>query len=150
MAVEKIEAVYKKNPLVEQVWVYGNSLESALVAVVVPVKAALVAALAGAGVTAPAGEDLAALAARPEAPAAVLASLTATGKAAKLKGFELARAVHLDAHQFCVEDDTMTPTFKLKRPQLQKRYQGVVDGLYAGMKAEAEAREAAGGRAAVA
>jgi len=150
VAIEKIEAVYKKNPLVEQVWVYGNSLESALVAVVVPVKAALVAALAGAGVTAPAGEDLAALAARPEAPAAVLASLTATGKAAKLKGFELARAVHLDAHQFCVEDDTMTPTFKLKRPQLQKRYQGVVDGLYAGMKAEAEAREAAGGRAAVA
>jgi hypothetical protein len=33
-----------------------------------------------------------------------------------------------------VEDDTLTPTFKLKRPQLQKRYQGVVDGLYAGLK----------------
>ena len=154
IAVEKIEAVYKKDPLIEQVWVYGNSFESALVAVVVPVAAALKAALGTRGVEVPAGEGLAAMAARPEARAAVLASLTATGKAAKLKGFELARGVHLDAHQFCVEDDTMTPTFKLKRPQLQKRYQGVVDGLYAEMKAEAEAREAAGaagaGRPAVA
>jgi hypothetical protein len=42
-----------------------------------------------------------------------------------------------------VEDDTMTPTFKLKRPQLQKRYQAHVDRLYAELKAEAEAKEAA-------
>ena len=31
--MEKVEAVYKKNPLVEQMWVYGNSFESVLVAV---------------------------------------------------------------------------------------------------------------------
>lgn len=36
VAAEKIEAAYKKNSLVEQIWVYGNSLESTLVAVVVP------------------------------------------------------------------------------------------------------------------
>ena len=36
MAAEKIEAAYKKNSLVEQIWVYGNSLESTLVAIVVP------------------------------------------------------------------------------------------------------------------
>ena len=31
--MEKVEAVYKKCPLVEQIWVYGNSFESVLVAV---------------------------------------------------------------------------------------------------------------------
>lgn len=36
VAAEKIEAAYKKNSLVEQIWVYGNSLESTLVAIVVP------------------------------------------------------------------------------------------------------------------
>ena len=36
IAVEKVEAVYKKSALVEQIWVYGNSFENALVAVVVP------------------------------------------------------------------------------------------------------------------
>lgn len=33
VAVEKVEAVYKKNSIIEQIWVYGNSLESVLVAV---------------------------------------------------------------------------------------------------------------------
>ena len=36
IAVEKVEAVFKKNSNLEQIWVYGNSYESALVAVVVP------------------------------------------------------------------------------------------------------------------
>jgi hypothetical protein len=41
----------------------------------------------------------------------------------QVKGFEAIRGVHLDAEQFSVENDCMTPTFKFKRPQLQKRYQ---------------------------
>ena len=36
IAVEKVEAVFKKNSNLEQIWVYGNSYESVLVAVVVP------------------------------------------------------------------------------------------------------------------
>lgn len=36
IAAEKIEAAYKKSGMVEQIWVYGNSLESTLVAIVVP------------------------------------------------------------------------------------------------------------------
>lgn len=36
IAVESMEAVFKKNPAFEQLWVYGNSFESCLVAVVVP------------------------------------------------------------------------------------------------------------------
>ena len=34
--MEKVEAVFKKNSNLEQIWVYGNSYESVLVAVVVP------------------------------------------------------------------------------------------------------------------
>lgn len=34
--MESVEAVFKKNPALEQIWVYGNSFESCLVAVVVP------------------------------------------------------------------------------------------------------------------
>lgn len=39
--MEQIESVLKRCPLVEQIWVYGNSFESSLVAVVVPSEKAL-------------------------------------------------------------------------------------------------------------
>ena len=47
-----------------------------------------------------------------------------------LQGFEQVRALHLDKEQFSVEKDLLTPTFKLKRPQLLKHYQAQVDAMY--------------------
>ena len=49
---------------------------------------------------------------------------------ALVQGFEQVRAVHLDEEQFSVEKDLLTPTFKLKRPQLLKHYQAQVDAMY--------------------
>ena len=35
MAPERLEAVYAKNPLIDQLFIYGNSLQSSLVAVII-------------------------------------------------------------------------------------------------------------------
>ena len=51
-----------------------------------------------------------------------------------LQGFEAVKAIHLEPQQFTVEDELMTPTFKLKRPQLQKKYQSVLDGMYKALR----------------
>lgn len=40
----------------------------------------------------------------------------------QLRGFEMLRAVQLDPIPFDVDRDLITPTFKLKRPQLLKHY----------------------------
>ena len=74
--------------------------------------------------------DYAALVKEPKAAAWMLAELTAAGKADKLKGFEMVKAVHLESEAFSVDNDTLTPSFKLKRPQLQKKYQKEVDAMY--------------------
>merc|ERR1711959_870821 len=103
VAVEVLESNYKKNLHFEQIWVYGNSFENCLVAIVEP-------------------------------NAMLLSELKKTGKEAKMKGFEIVRAIHLDSVEFSVENDLLTPTFKLKRPQLLKHYQTEVDALYAGLK----------------
>lgn len=50
---------------------------------------------------------------------------------ARAQGFEVVKAVHLEAQQFSVEEDTMTPSFKLKRVPLQRKYQAVINALYA-------------------
>jgi hypothetical protein len=79
--VEKVEGIYKMNPAVEQIWVYGNSFESQLVAVVVPVAARLEAIGAAVGARGPAEE----LAKDERVKKELLAQLTATAKEGKLK-----------------------------------------------------------------
>ena len=81
IAVEKIEAVYKKNPIVEQIWVYGNSFENTLVAVVVPSEVGLTSWATDAGISG----DLAEIVRDPRANSYVLGEITKTAKEAKLK-----------------------------------------------------------------
>ncbi|KAH7620803.1 putative Long chain acyl-CoA synthetase 4 [Nannochloris sp. 'desiccata'] len=129
IAVEKVEGIYSREAAVEQIFVYGNSFESSLVAVVVPnVEAIRSWSSAGAGATA------AQLCADPAVKAKMLETMTATAKEGKLKGFEQVRAVYLEPELFAVENELLTPTFKLKRPQLQKKYQAEIDAMYAAMK----------------
>jgi long-subunit acyl-CoA synthetase (AMP-forming) len=40
----------------------------------------------------------------------------------QLKGFEMLKAIILDPTSFSIERDLITPTFKLKRPQLLNYY----------------------------
>merc|ERR1711959_500148 len=130
VAVEVLESAYKKNLSIEQIWVYGNSFENCLVAIVVPGEEKLLAWAKEKGIAG----DYAAVCKTPEANAMLLDELKKTGKDAKLKGFKIVKAIHLDSVQFSVESDLLTPTFKLKRPQLLKHYQSKVDALYAGLK----------------
>jgi long-chain acyl-CoA synthetase len=106
----------------------GNSFESTLVAIVVPHQAHLEAWAKHAGLASP---DFPALCKNPEAIAHVLAVLKEQAKASKLRGFEFVKGVTLDAEEFSVENDTLTPTFKLRRPQLLARYKADVDRMYA-------------------
>jgi long-chain acyl-CoA synthetase len=128
IAVEKLEATFKKAAMVEQVWVYGNSFKSSLVAVVVPLPAALKSWAKETGLAS--SLSPAELCADPRCAQWCLDALTAVGKADKLKGFELVKAVHVEPEAFSVEADLLTPSFKYKRPQLQKRYQKEIDAMY--------------------
>lgn len=56
--------------------------------------------------------------------------LEATGREDGLKGFEIVKRVHLFADGFSVDNDLMTPSFKLKRPQLKSTFQDVIDKMY--------------------
>lgn len=51
---------------------------------------------------------------------AVYDDMQQVGKVQGLKGFELARKIHLHSEQFTVENGLLTPTFKLKRHYAQE------------------------------
>ena len=133
IAAEKIEMTISKSKYISQPWVYGNSFLPMLVAVVTPDYDELRKAAKEGGWG---SEDKVALAASPQAEALILAEIKKEAAAAKLKSFEVPKAVHLEgrvndlAQGFSVENDCLTPTFKLKRPSLLKKYQVEIDEMY--------------------
>ncbi|XP_068664896.1 long chain acyl-CoA synthetase 4-like [Aristolochia californica] len=130
VAVENLENIYGLVPEIDAIWIYGNSFESFLVAVVNPNMQALERWAEVNGITG----DFAALSCNPKAKEYILGELNKTGKAKKLKGFELVKNIHLEPEPFDMERDLLTPTYKKKRPQLLKYYQSVIDELYKSAK----------------
>ncbi|XP_052179737.1 probable CoA ligase CCL6 [Diospyros lotus] len=134
IAVENLENTYSRCPLITSIWVYGNSFESFLVAVVVPERKALEEWALSNNQTG----DFKMLCENPKAVKFIQDELNSTGQKHKLRGFEMLRAVHLEPNPFDMERDLITPTFKLKRPQLLKYYKDRVDQLYAEAKGKKE------------
>ena len=110
-----------------QCFVYGDSLNSSLVAVVSVDHDNLKAWAASEGIM---YNDLAQLCNDPKARAAVLAEMDAAGRDAQLRGFEFVKAVTLVLEPFTLENGLLTPTFKVKRPQAKEYFAKAISDMY--------------------
>ncbi|CAM0950289.1 unnamed protein product [Alopecurus aequalis] len=138
IAPEKIENVYAKCKFIAQCFIYGDSFNSFLVAIVAVEPDVLKAWAASEGIQ---NEDLRQLCADPRAKAAVLADMDSIGKEAQLRGFEFAKAVSLVAEPFTVENGLLTPTFKVKRPQAKAYFAKELTDMYAQLRGVESARQ---------
>ncbi|AQK57326.1 AMP-binding protein [Zea mays] len=128
IAPEKIENVYAKCKFIAQCFIYGDSFNSSLVAIVAVEPDVLKAWAASEGIQ---YEDLRQLCADPRATAAVLADMDSIAKEAQLRGFEFAKAVTLVAEPFTLDNGLLTPTFKVKRPQAKAYFAKEISDMYA-------------------
>uniref|UniRef100_A0A669DC07 Long-chain-fatty-acid--CoA ligase n=1 Tax=Oreochromis niloticus TaxID=8128 RepID=A0A669DC07_ORENI len=127
IAPEKIENVYVRSAPVAQVFVHGDSLQSCLVAVVVPDPEVLPGFAKNLGFHGSIEE----LCKIPEVKKAIISDMTKLGKEAGLKSFEQVKDVHLHPEQFTIENGLLTPTLKAKRAELKNLFQSQIDQLYA-------------------
>uniref|UniRef100_A0A3P9BHY0 Arachidonate--CoA ligase n=1 Tax=Maylandia zebra TaxID=106582 RepID=A0A3P9BHY0_9CICH len=127
IAPEKIENVYVRSAPVAQVFVHGDSLQSCLVAIVVPDPEVLPGFAKNLGFHGSIEE----LCKIPEVKRAIISDLTKLGKEAGLKSFEQVKDVHLHPEQFTIENGLLTPTLKAKRAELKNLFQFQIDQLYA-------------------
>ncbi|XP_021673878.2 long chain acyl-CoA synthetase 7, peroxisomal isoform X1 [Hevea brasiliensis] len=130
IAPEKIENVYTKCRFVSQCFIYGDSFNSCLVAVVAVDPDVLRDWAASEGIK---YDDLGQLCNDPRARAAVLTDLDEVGKEAQLRGFEFAKAVTLVPEPFTLENGLLTPTFKIKRPQAKEYFAKAISDMYAAL-----------------
>ncbi|TMW84501.1 hypothetical protein EJD97_025053 [Solanum chilense] len=130
VAVENLENIYGDNPVIDSIWIYGNSFESFLVAVINPNERAIEHWAEHNGISG----DFASLCENAKVKEYIIGELAKSGKEKKLKGFEFIKAVHLDPLPFDMERDLLTPTFKKKRPQMLKFYKDVIDNMYKSTK----------------
>ena len=130
-AAAKIENVLGRCSLVAQIFVYGDSLQSYLLAVVVPEIEEMPAwAKANSVPFSGALESLTQEGAGQKLAASILEQLKSAAAEARLAGFELPKRVYLEPELFSVDNGLLTPTLKMKRVELKKRYKSTLDSMY--------------------
>ncbi len=114
VTVSKLEAVFGDSPLIRQIYVYGNSARSYVLAVVVPTEDALNRS----------GGDVESL--KPE----ISESLQEIAKDAGLQSYELPRDFLIETTPFTLENGLLTGIRKLARPKLKAHYGDRLEQLY--------------------
>nr|GEV35037.1 long chain acyl-CoA synthetase 1-like [Tanacetum cinerariifolium] len=126
VALEHLEKVYGITPIVEDIWVYGDSFKSSLVAVVVP-NHEQVEKWADQNGHKSSFSDLCMLTQLRDY---ILRELKSTAERNKLRGFEQIKGVIVEAETFEGEKGLLTATLKKKRDKLLNNYKVQIDNLY--------------------
>ena len=104
VAAEKIETVYIKHELIAQAFIYGDSLQAVLVAIIVPDEETLVPWATRNGHS---GKTYKELCKDETVKKSVVKMLGDYGKANDLKGFEIVKNIYMDPEQFSVQNDLL-------------------------------------------
>ena len=112
VTASKLEAVFETSPLVRQIYIYGNSARSYLLAVIVPTADAL----------ARHGAD--------ELRLLLGDSLQDVAKSAGLQSFEIPRDFIIETTPFTLENGLLTGIRKLARPKLKRLFGPRLEELY--------------------
>ncbi|KAH8102303.1 acetyl-CoA synthetase-like protein [Cristinia sonorae] len=133
VAVEKIESLYSASPVVQQLYVHGDSLQSFLVAVLIPdpVQLAPIASTVLGKTIAPESTDeLAEACKNAEVAKILLEKLDKEAVKNGLKGFEKIKYLHVSLDPFTVDEGTMTPTLKMRRKDAYLKFKKEIEALY--------------------
>lgn len=130
VAPEKIENILMRSAFIAQCFVYGDSLQSSLVAIVVPDED-VVRGWAETNAPTLSKGTFDALCKSDLLKSVVLSDIKELSTKSMLHSFEVVKAIHLESTPFSVENDLMTPTFKLKRQKIRDMHEKDIANMYA-------------------
>jgi len=127
VAAEILTQIYDSCDLVAQTFVYGDSSRVCLVGVIVPDQMAVAKFLGKQSLTT---AEFAQACKSEKLKNAIMQQLSDVAKDKKLFGYMFIKAIALDSEPWSVENELLTPTFKLKRKKLEIKYKPVIEQLY--------------------
>ena len=127
VAPEKLENIYIQSPLIAQIMVYGDSLKHCTVAIVV-IEAGPLGKWAEENGTKP---DEVVSSQNADYKKLIMSSMKEYAVERKLNSLEQPKDIYFTLDAFSVENDILTPTFKLKRNVGTQIYKAQIDALYA-------------------
>ncbi|KAJ2787137.1 medium-chain fatty acid-CoA ligase faa2 [Coemansia interrupta] len=129
VALEHLETVYSRHPLVHDIFIASRPDQADLVAVVVPVMDAFVPLVQK--ITDNRSAPVEVLANDPQVISALQVVLYQHGKKARLRSCEMIAAVYCDVVPFDIEGNCLlTPTYKLKRRVAMDYYRKQIEAMY--------------------
>ncbi|XP_071952415.1 long-chain-fatty-acid--CoA ligase 1-like isoform X2 [Antedon mediterranea] len=126
VAPEKIENVYIKSIYVAQAFVFGYSLKSCVVGIVIPDEEELMKYAKSKSLDITFQE----LCKNKEICEMIFQDMNNVAKNGDLKGFEQVKKIHVSSELFSVENNLLTPTFKARRKQIENAYKTEIDAMY--------------------
>ena len=129
VAPEKIENILIRSAFIAQCFVYGDSFQSSLVAIVIPDED-YVRGWAATNDPLLAKSSMEEICKCPSLTNVVLNDIKELSRNNQFQGFEMVKAIRLHATPFSVENDLMTPTFKLKRQKIRDIHEKTIEELY--------------------
>lgn len=126
IAPEKIENIYIQSKYVAFVFVFGDSLQSYTVGIIVPERTSVEPLAKSLGVHGSWEE----ICEDSNVKKAILQDIESIGKEAKLNGMEQVKKIHLHPEPITPESGLLTPTFKIKRYDMRNYFKAVIDDLY--------------------
>ena len=126
IAPEKLEGVYKNCSSVSEIFVWGDTLQSFVVAIIVPEMTTLKKWANNKSITYVSEDELLN---NKEIKLMVLDELKVSGKSKQFSNLELIRNVFLEKSPFATKD-LLTTTFKMKRSEAKKYYNSHIEELY--------------------
>ncbi len=130
IAVEQVEGIYTRCPLIGQIFVHGSMYHSAPVAVVFPSYPELRDRLLRTNDTHLADLPLQEMCRNPEIVALVTDTLQEFGRSAGLPGFAIVTATCLIPAPFTTENGMLTANFRLKRSAITEHYTRPIKDMY--------------------
>ena len=130
LAPEKIQNILSRSKYISQVFIYGDSLRSYIVSVIVPEKDECVNYLKNNNVDGVTIDNVTRHYENNELKDEIMKDIREIGKQYDLKGFEIPRAIYLSSEPFTVENNILSPTLKIKTNIAKKIYAKEIETMY--------------------